>query len=73
MARYRAPIGVRQIRAAIHSGELRASKVGTRHQVLWASFLQWLDGPCRVHPDANVDEKIDAEVAAQLRREESTA
>jgi hypothetical protein len=65
----RAPIGVRQIRAAIRSGELQASKVGNRNQVRWASFLQWLDGPCRVHPDPSTDKKIDAEIAAQLRRE----
>jgi hypothetical protein len=65
----RAPIGVKQIRAAIRSGELQASRVGNRNQVRWGSFLRWLDGPCRVHPDASVNEKINDEVAAQLRRE----
>jgi hypothetical protein len=65
----RSPIGVKQIRAAIKHGELYASKVGNRNQIRWANFLRWLDGPCRIHPDLNTDEKIDAEVTAQLQRE----
>lgn len=65
----RSPIGVRRIRVAIRSGELQASKIGNRSQVRWASFLRWLDGPCRVHPDPTTDQRIDAEIADQLRRE----
>jgi hypothetical protein len=65
----RTNIGPKTIRAAIHCGDLQASRLGKRWlRVRWVDFIVWVDSK-RVEPEPSVTDRVERRVKMQIHRE----